>query len=154
MKASVKAMWPTLIHYGSTSVRKDRIYPVKNRDWVKPDEGGGLWTSPVDSDWGWANWCKMEEFRVESLEVFCTIELKDDAKLYVIDSLVDLLDAPSYQTNDIISKRFLDFEKLAEEYDGIWLTDKGENATRYSDPMNLYSWDVETVLLFNGKCIK
>jgi len=145
--------WPTLIHYGSSSIRTGRIMPVRN-SWVKPADGGGLWTSPVDSEWGWADWCRVEDFRVETLEVFCTIELTDEAKLYVIDSLDDLLAAPSYQTNDIISKRFLDFEKLSEKYDGIWLTEKGQDATRYSQPMDLYGWDVESVLLFNGKCIK
>lgn len=48
---------------------------------------------------------------------------------------------------------FLDYEKLAEVYDGMLLTEKGETTTRYS-PISLYGWDCESIVLFNLDCIK
>jgi len=42
----------------------------------------------------------------------------------------------------------IDFEKLSQAYDGIWLTEQGNAATRLSFPYNLYSWDCESILWF------
>ena len=54
---------------------------------------------------------------------------------------------PYYESN----KRYLDFEKIAENYDAIWLTEKGMQETRWSNP-DLYGWDCETFLILNPKC--
>jgi len=51
-----------LIHYGAREYNPDLVQPITNANtWCKPY--GGLWTSPVDSKWGWKDWCKAEEFR-------------------------------------------------------------------------------------------
>jgi hypothetical protein len=44
----------TYIHYGASKFDLDKFVPVKNADfgWTKPD-CGGLWGSPVDSEYGW-----------------------------------------------------------------------------------------------------
>ncbi len=52
-----------------------------------------------------------------------------------------------YATEDIIGQPVLDFEKLARDFDGIWLTAEGQWDTRMTSP-NLYGWDVECVLFF------
>ncbi len=43
---------------------------------------------------------------------------------------------------------WIDFEKLAQEYDGIWLTEAGNASTHLSFPHNLNSWDCESILWF------
>jgi hypothetical protein len=42
----------------------------------------------------------------------------------------------------------IDFEKLSQNYDGIWLTEQGNGETHLSFPYNLYSWDCESILWF------
>lgn len=135
-----------LIHYGSKIFNPELIQPIKNRNWVKPY--GGLWTSPKDSKKGWANWCKSENFRVCDKENSFTLKLYDWAKICVIDSDSDFMNLPFC---DSILIRDLDFEKIAKNYDAIWLTTKGESETRWSDP-GLYGWDCESVLILNSKC--
>lgn len=42
----------------------------------------------------------------------------------------------------------IDFERLAQDYDGMWLTEAGKKATHLSIPHNLNGWDSESVLWF------
>lgn len=134
-----------LIHYGSKIFNPELIKPIKNVNWVKPD--GGLWTSPIDSKWGWKDWCDCEKFRICDKENSITLKLYDWAKICIINSVSDLNNLPYYKNH----MRHLDFEKIAENYDVIWLTEKGETKTRWSDP-GLYGWDCESVLILNSKC--
>ena len=140
---------PLLIHYGSDKFIPEKVLPVKNDNWVKPKRDGGLWTSPIDSKWGWKDWNDCEQFRDCDEQNSFTVYLKPDAKIFVIDSLEDLKDAPLI---DGYSKRVLDFEFLAQKYDAIWLTEKGQNETHLSYPIDLYGWDCETVLILNADC--
>jgi hypothetical protein len=50
-----------LIHYGSTNYNHEKVGAIVNENWVKPK--GGLWASPIDSKWGWKDWCESEKFR-------------------------------------------------------------------------------------------
>ena len=140
---------PLLIHYGSDKFIPEKVLPVKNDSWVKPNREGGLWTSPVDSKWGWKDWNDCEQFRDCDERNSFTVRLKSDAKIFVIDSLEDLKNSP---LRDGYSKRVLDFEFIAQNYDAIWLTEKGQNETHLSYPIDLYGWDCETVLILNPHC--
>lgn len=140
---------PLLIHYGSDKFIAEKVRPVKNSDWVKPNRDGGLWTSPIDSKWGWRDWNCQEQF-MDCDEGNCFIvRLKADSKIFVIDSLEDLKNSP---LREGYSKKVLDFELIAQEYDAIWLTEKGQNETHLSHPVDLYGWDCETVLILNPNC--
>lgn len=129
----------------------------------KPD--GGLWTSPTDSEWGWKDWCESENFNVSRLSSYTKFNLKDTAKILVIDSLEEFYNICDKYTLKIhgslelamlMMGKLLDFEAIEKDgYDGILLTDRGNiqchlplNLARpgYSD---LNAWDVETLLLFN-----
>lgn len=133
-----------LIHYGSQVYDGNKFKEIKN-SWTKPN--GGLWTSPVDSLYGWYDWCKSENFRDCNIENSFRLKLNIGAKICKIDTLEDLLNLPIYKTYP----RYLDFEKISLIYDCIWLTVNGQYDTRYSEP-NLYGWDCESVLLLNDKC--
>ena len=129
----------------------------------KPD--GGLWTSPTDSEWGWKDWCESENFNVSRLSSYTKFNLKDTAKILVIDSLEEFYNICDKYTLKIhgslelamlMMGKLLDFEAIEKDgYYGILLTDRGNiqchlplNLARpgYSD---LNAWDVETLLLFN-----
>jgi hypothetical protein len=140
---------PLLIHYGSDKYIPEKVLPVKNDSWVKPKRGGGLWTSPIDSKWGWKDWNNDSDFRDCDVKKSFTVCLKSDAKIFVIDSLDDLKKSPLI---DGCFARVLDFELIAQNYDAIWLTEKGQNETHLSYPIDLYGWDCETVLVLNPNC--
>lgn len=78
-----------------------------------------------------------------------TVCLKEDAKIFVINSLEDLKNSP---LNNEHGEKVLDFERISKKYDAIWLTEKGLNQTHYAYPLDLYGWDCETVLILNNDC--
>ena len=141
---------PLLIHYGQTEYLIGKFSPVKNGEWVKP-EMGGLWTSPVDSSWGWKDWNDSSEFMDCDKDNSITLQLKEGSKVLVIDSLEDLKNAPLRLTN-LLKKPVMDFELISQDYDAIWLTSKGETKTRMGYPLSLYGWDCESVLILNPNC--
>lgn len=142
-----------LIHYGSTNYNPEKVGKIVNENWVKPK--GGLWTSPIDSTWGWKDWCESEDFRECNQSNSFLLQFKQSAKILVIDSLEDLKKLPKQKV--VITykyqKEYLDFELLALEYDAIWLTETGQHETHFSHPIDLYGWDCESVLILNPYCV-
>lgn len=60
---------------------------------------------------------------------------------------------PGFMRLSCMGLQHIDFENIAQQYDGIWLTVKGERETSSSLPYNLNYWNCETVLLFNANPI-
>ena len=141
-----------LIHFGSSRYNKSKVHPIKNENWCKPK--GGLWTSPINSNYGWKEWCEAENFRDCFFENSFKLKLKDDAKIFIIDSLSDLQKAPlvDFKIGEHYQKQYLNFELIANSYDAIWLTEKGQHQTHLSYPLSLYGWDCESVLILNPNC--
>lgn len=117
--------------------------------WVKP-RSGGLWTSTWDPSFGsgWIDWCIGESFAGPAFDVWL-LTPDPAAHVYDIDSLDDLAalirrfpgrgsHQPEYPAWDLV----------AQEYDGVHLTDKGQWATRLAHPISLYGWDCESTLWF------
>lgn len=137
-----------LIHYGSN------IYdPIKStliRNTYKPTKPyGGLWTSPITSEFGWYHWSRMHNFKVSDMNF--KLKFHDWAKIYFIHEKEDLINLPVIE-DDLIMKS-VDFEKMATMYDAIWLTVNGEEKTRNSYPINFEGWDCETVFIMNPKSV-
>ena len=133
------------ITYGRDRFDLLKFNPIKNNHWVKPL--GGLWASPIDTEWGWREWCESENFHIKQLSEFFEFTLYGD--VYVIDSLEDLKNLP-IQKNDY--RTYVDFEKVIDRYDALWLTYRGQIETRMTDP-DLYGWDCESILIFSPECI-
>ena len=123
---------------------------VKNSPYFRPKpETGGLWTSTCTPEGGdWIRWCqgKSPDW-IKGIAHLFTI--KPTVRIYTINSLDDLKACPCQKTDTrTIYGRFetrIDFEKMAEFYDGIHLTEEGQWKTRMSEP-NLYGWDCESTL--------
>ncbi len=146
-----------VIHYGHKKYYPNKVRPIKNRNWVKPH--GGQWTSPTNSKWGWKDWCTSEEFRDCDNKNSFKLKFYDWSKIIIIDSYEDLKNLPliNYSLGENFKKRYPDFELLSKTYDGIWLTEKGQNETHMSSFMfnsglDLYGWDCECVFVMNSKC--
>lgn len=146
-----------LIHYGADIYDPAKFKPVTNDGIVKPR--GGLWTSPVNSEHDWGQWCMREEFYVDRLDKSFTLQLKPTARLFIIDSKEDLNRMPVFNRYPDLTTYgheipSFDFERMADTWDAIWLTARGEWATRFSHPASLYGWDCETVFIMNKEAIQ
>lgn len=118
---------------------------------------GGLWGSPVDSVWGWKDWCDSEDFRTSTLHIQFKWKFKAGAKVLVIDSVSDLLNTVKKFPRAIQkgwSYSYLDWERLAKRYDGIHLTDKGFAECRFKFDLGIESWDCESIVAFNRDSIE
>lgn len=157
------------ISINKKDLSKDNFLPIVNEGgFCKPD--GGLWASEFNnnlSDWiDWLNsWVdadvedsdirKLANVKVGDSIIFT---LKNNAKIYVIDSYNDLLNIiEKYKIeyeNIRINHVFINFEAMSKEYDGIKLTKTGCDITSniFLNP-NLNGWDCESILLFNLECI-
>ena len=143
-----------LIHYGNDQYIPQLTNNIKNREgWCKPF--GGLWVSPSNSDYGWKQWCIDNDYNFELLQNKFTISLKENTRIFKIEDLLTLKKLPCLEYKiGSFSKYYLDFEKISTMYDCIWLTEKGEQETRFSAPIDLYGWDCESILIMNKNCIK
>lgn len=158
-----------LIVLGIDKIDPDKFRTIKNIP-TRNKPKGGLWTSPEDSEWGWKDFVINEKFQESKyLGKVTLITLKSDAKIYKIQNKEDYLKCPlrdremdiSFELDAIYSKlQYIDFEKLSEEYDALWVTKEVLNVLGTFGVLDdfslgpLYGWDVETVLLFNLNCIE
>lgn len=139
----------TLIHYGSRKYDPKRFRHIRN-DWIKPR--GGLWASPVDSNWGWKDWCTSEDFRTGSFNKSFQFKLSDDARIFVVDSPEDMERIPIW-IKPSHHLWYFNFEKLKMDWDAVWLTEAGHWSTRYTYPKTLNGWDCESIFVMNKKVI-
>lgn len=142
------------IHYGTNNFNPDLFKDIKNCDWVKPN--GGLWASDVNAPHGWKNWCEDEHFADCQKENSFTFKLKDGAKVLFVASDDDLIDLPVIDTelsrtiSSLQRFKYLDFEKLAEEYDAMEVMAGSGKGLYWA----LYGWDCDSLLVFNKEMIE
>lgn len=148
------------LYITSEETLNQAVIPVTNSDETgfikKPAAGTGLWTSSwreETQDSGWVEWCRWENFGKPYEKHWHVLTQKDDVKLYKIDSLGGLRRLlRTYKWNqpkwEEYGRTAIDFERLALDYDGVWLTEKGNAETHLSYPDDLNAWDCESVLWF------
>ena len=138
-----------LITYGcGETFDKSKFKPILNSYCSnKPAPGTGLWTSPVDSYYGWRHWCEAENFGDLSVSFLTTFT----GNIATINSYCDLDCLSSIEGK---FRPVPDFERIFNDgIDAIFLTEHGQEETRYSHPKNLYGWDCECLLIMNLDCI-
>lgn len=148
------------------------IQPIRNINAVKPL--GGLWVSPYIEDMPgtvWSTWLEHEGYGLISdrdAYVCQDVDLAINARILRIDTWTDftevlsayLLISPLMEmlSECGIASQFFDFEAMAQDWDGVFLTDKGQVETRYGTcgslrSPNLYGWDLESLLILNPEAI-
>lgn len=126
--------------------------PVKNRRFVKPE--GGLWTSTWDAgkqSSAWVDWCRDEDFDQEVANRWFLLTPYANARILTIDTVADMETMYKQYPDQMPSFSFLnmiDFERMAQDYDAMRVTERGQWATRLSHPRNLYGWDCESTCWF------
>lgn len=134
-----------LITYGcGEKFDATKFKPIKNRYFVKPE--GGLWASPVNSSYGWREWCEENSFG----DLSHKFEFEFEGNVFVINNERD---ARCMEWLESYGIKYPDFEKLVSlGYDAILLTEKGQQETRFGEP-SLCGWDCESVLVMNPECV-
>lgn len=142
------------------------VSPINRPCFNKPY--GGLWGCHYDPQYdisgqcasSWINWCNDENFNTETLDKGIIYSLKEEARIYTIDTYSDLeaiINKYPYRDKtlniDGLFSPTIDFKAIQQEYDVIELTDAGQWATRLSHPYSLYGWDVSCSLILNPDVI-
>lgn len=142
-----------VIHHGATKFNKELFNDIKTNRTNKPS--GGLWTSPIDSNRSWYDWCERSDFSTGDNSL--SFELEVGGKILEINSVNDFEDkylVKTFMDHGLIDTIHIDFELIAKDYDCIYVTEKAIDETfgKYFE-LNLYGWDCETVLILNKDCI-
>lgn len=125
-----------------------KFTPIKNAGWIKPY--GGLWSSPIDSVYGWKEWRQETGFDRPIAESFI---FDYSGHILRIDTRADM-DLLDWIAHPDGLWDGIDFEAMARRgIDAIHLTVDGEQATNfhacYPSHKNLCGWDCESVLIMN-----
>lgn len=149
------------IHYGSHAYLPELFCDIHNTYMsVKPT--GGLWASPVDANFGWKDWCKESGARDCKEENSFTFTLAENAKVYHIYSVSNLLKLPQKRDANLakcIDQIFLDFEAIKNSgIDAIELhlsEEKIESVGSLGNRLyyTLYGWDCDSILIMNPDII-
>ena len=154
-------------HYGHSKFDKSLFCPISNREFSNKPHGG-LWSCPTkDVEIDWKSWSKSNEFALDKLKEHFDFKLKNDAKILKIRDIKDLEKLPrvsNERIKDLLEfdrmNSDIDFEKLAEEYDGMlvymYRSKDLDIKERFFDGIyyKLYGWDVDTLLVFNPDIIE
>jgi len=118
-------------------------------NFIKPI--GGLWCSPVDSKFGWRDWCKCESY--DSIDSKHKVILDVDISHFIIIDKQE--DTNKLIWHEVIREHYaINFEKMKEKgINGIYLTEEGQYNTRYIYPKGLYGWDCESIVILNESSI-
>jgi hypothetical protein len=146
---------PDLVFCGDVAPRPEQFDPVTNGERrFHPKPKGGMWLCPATSDYRWKRWCIENQYNDDVYRQEWTLKVKEGTRFLVIDTHSDLVELlAEYGTETVLERTYflsewsIDFEKIATDYDGIWLTERGQWETRLTEP-NLYGWDLESILVF------
>lgn len=115
----------------------------------------GLWACPVDSVYGWKEWCADNDFKTGKLNSAFYFRLKPGAKIYSIHTLDDLERISTLE--DDMGYKGIDFPWLLHNgYDGIYASDEAVNAFHMYASENvkdMNAWDIESLCVFNPDVI-
>ncbi len=158
------------IHYGSNHFDSLIFEEITNQTYSnKPN--GGLWASPVDSVYGWKDWCKGNNYKIENLDRSFEFTLADDARVLYLNDVI----APNGKECLLLDK-MLEYSKAIRlphsEYsftkDGYFMDEIRMDFELLHDILKydaievrldsffywkLYGWDVDSLLVMNPRVI-
>ena len=142
------------IHYGHKHFDKNVFDPITKSNIVTNKPVGGLWGSPVDSDWTWKDWCEGERFHLEKLNSSFKFTLANGSKVFHIRTNDDVLKLPieRYPEDDLwITGWTYDWIKISKKYDAVELH-ISDNYSVFHECF--YSWDVDSIVVLNPDVVR
>jgi hypothetical protein len=137
------------IHYGADHYDRSKFKKVIDTDMGINKPIGGLWASPVDSKWGWVDWCKSNEYHTERLNKYFKFTLANGSRIFHIRTFEDIFKLP-YGNNDNYYIVY-DWLNVKQKYDAVELH-MNENYPLFHDAF--YSWDVDSIVILNPDIIR
>lgn len=164
----------TYVHYGSDHFDSAAFIPVRNAGLLeggwrpKPADGTGLWASGENDEWGWEAWCRGANFNIDQLRYSFRFTLPNASILELTDpdQVIDLPKLHPWEPKRVAWVEtikpgeiptmeqlqelympnwcYLDFEKLAEDYDAVEL--RNSHLFRSS----LATWDCDCILVLKA----
>ena len=142
------------VHYGSDEYVSEITRRIVNSDYAfaRTDKPAGLWASPENAEFGWKDFCRQEQFEIQSLKKSFRFVLTDNARVLRITCLKDA--EPYLETiafNPVFSKSGLALKKMYESFDAVEvLISKGDLRRN----MLFWSWDVDSLCVWNPTVVK
>lgn len=151
-----------LMHYQAEPLTLDRsrVYTQHKRlQFTKPV---GFWVS-VQGDTDWPSWCRIEEFRVDTLAVAHEVRLRDSANIRTITSIAEIdafhheFTAPSeFDIRMGYDRSYwgINWPAVVQQYDGViitpylWERRSGGGCDWY------YTWDCASGCIWNLDAIE
>jgi len=164
----------TYIHYGSDHFDPALFDPLRNGGLEcgfrpKPADGTGLWASREGDPNGWEAWCRGARFNLDALSHSFRFTMQG-AKILLLEDPAQLITLPKLHpwepkkpleltegelpTMEQLKEWFvpnwcyLDFEKLAEEYDAIELRNSGA----FTDFLS--TWDCDCIFVMKAEKVR
>ena len=142
------------IHYGASHFSKEKFAEVKakNHNWSwanKPDFG--FWASPVETHWGWKDWCEGNDFRLDSFDKSFKFRLKNGSRILKVRMNADI--APFfYRKRDSWCEYGIKFHEIMKKYDGMELIHGDHYGELHYGVFN--TWDCDSIVIWNPNIIE
>ena len=136
---------------------------------------GCFWASPVDTNYGWKDWCEDEQFNLDRFECSQTFTLKETANICTIDSMESLKEFMKKYTkysdfdenhnnvlkdvtDDMDLNRWFtfgsfkfDWNKVLHDYDGMEIS----HDFNFNIMHNIFNtWDCDSICIWNPDIIE
>lgn len=145
------------IHYGSKKFDKKKVTCEKSGFTIPSKPKYGLWASPVDTNWGWREWCAEERFRECDEEDSFMFSLTENAKILNIFSEDDILPYIIRKEGSSFWTNWMGRPLKTSIIDGIdWgkIISDGYDAVELYNSIGLHdtvfnSWDCDSIVILN-----
>lgn len=132
---------------------KAKLMMPKNREgFNKPV--GGIWASSLNTKGTteWIDWCRCEQFGDIDNKDFFVFRLAPNAKILIVDESTIPMMKKRYSYKYILGYEY-DYVAISRDYDGIYVSSDIAYEYRLSTNYSLYTWDVETLCVWNDSVI-
>lgn len=135
------------IHYGTENFSLEKFEDIKKkRKYCLNKPAYGLWASPVNTNWGWKDWCKSENYRIDSFGKSFRFRLKNGSKILTVRMIRDIEPFLKREANDPFYGR-IQFSEIMKKYDGLELIHGDHYMELHDGPF--YTWDCDSIVIWN-----
>ncbi len=149
---------PMLSHYCERPVPSVHSVPQPR---FATDKPRGLWVSVDDGGDGWAEWCRHEGFRLDSLAVEHSVVLKPEARILLLSTAeaVDRFTDTFISTGDSLSPllerhgRNIRWADVAARYQGIIIAPYRWDRRLADGCLWYYGWDCASGCIWDASAV-
>jgi len=139
----------TFYHYSAKTVPAVKSTPPNPINLFKPE---GFWISD-DNDFGWLEWCKEEEFRLDGLNIRHEV-IVDTTDILWIKTAKELIDLDArYNSPGFPRKYEFPWHWLHAEYKGIIISPY-QWSLRLDGPAWYYPWDCASGCIWDASAVR